>query len=429
MSKIVKVLGIEYAVNENLDVLNVTRGHYESRFLNDVGEQYINHGLSSGAQSKRIEVAKIIMYVHGICQLPPEKWDDLEIGYLDNDPSNLSPENIYPVYLKEIEYSEMPGYFYIPGYEQNVIKEDGSVFRLCRKNHYQPYMGSAKKPNLSGFYPFVRLDGVKGDERRYVHVLLALTFKNPPKDYPIKVVDHKNGNKLDFGLSNLRWVNSSQNNFLAGTEQGLKKDLIPVVVKDLVNNEITNHKSISEFAKTIQCSVMSVIDARKRYDQTYRQRWVIKEVSDNRSFDEIKNTKMISAATSNRNILAKNILTGEITSHETTMGCVRALGVNKKMVMRSLNGFGRIISNGYIFKLDDDNPWIDLDKYSVEIYRRGLQPTTVVYKLIDTLTNEETIHYGASGISELTGANERTVFMCAKYRKLYKNQYRIERLN
>lgn len=37
---------------------------------------------------------------------------------------------------------------------------------------------------------------------------------------------------------------------------------------------------------------MSVIDARKRYDQTYRQRWVIKEVSDTRSFDEIKNTKM-----------------------------------------------------------------------------------------------------------------------------------------
>lgn len=44
----------------------------------------------------------------------------------------------------------------------------------------------------------------------------------------------------------------------------------------------------------------------------------------------IKNTKMVTAATSNKNILAKNILTGEITSHETMMGCVRSLNVNKK---------------------------------------------------------------------------------------------------
>lgn len=77
----------------------------------------------------------------------------------------------------------------------------------------------------------------------------------------------------------------------------------------------------------------------------------------------------------------------------------------------------KTISNGHIFKLDDDNPWIDLDQYSVEIYKRGLQPTTVVYKLVDTTTNEETIHYGAGEISTLTGANERTVFMCAKYGK------------
>lgn len=429
MSKIVKVFGIEYAVNEDYEVLNITRGHYESRFMNENDEQYIVHGLSSGKQPKKIEVAKIIMYVNDKCHLPPEKWDSMKVGYLDKNPKNLSYGNLYPIYLEKIEYVDKPGYYYIPGYEQNVINEKGDVYRLKRKSHYSPYMGSANKLNLPNFYPFSRLDEVNGDERRYVHVLLGLTFKEPPEDYPNLVVDHKNGNKLDFSLENLRWVTSSQNNIVAGTEQGLKKDLIPVSVKDLSTGNVAHYKSLSEFAKTINCSPMAVIDARKRYDQTYRQRWVMKEESDSRTFEEIKNTKVITAAASNKHILAKNIITGEITSYETTMGCVRALNVNKKMIMRGLNGFAKTISNGYIFKLDDEQPWIELDEYSIEIYKRGLQPTTAVYKLTDTNTDEESIHYGTGTISELTSANERTAFMCAKYNRLYKNRYKIERLN
>jgi hypothetical protein len=46
----------------------------------------------------------------------------------------------------------------------------------------------------------------------------------------------------------------------------------------------------------------------------------------------------------------------------------------------------------------------------------------------DDNTDSTECRYGCE-ISTLTGANERTVFMCAKYGKVYKNQYQIERLN
>lgn len=82
---------------------------------------------------------------------------------------------------------------------------------------------------VTGIYPsqFIRSgypsavlskDGSRATQKiRPIHRLLAIAFIPNPKNY--KVVNHKNGNKLDYRLCNLEWCSVSHNNkhaFLTG---------------------------------------------------------------------------------------------------------------------------------------------------------------------------------------------------------------------
>jgi hypothetical protein len=59
-------------------------------------------------------------------------------------------------------------------------------------------------------YPIVKLTKPNGKfGSQYLHRLLAITFINQPPHK--KMVNHKNGNKLDYSLENLEWVTPSEN--------------------------------------------------------------------------------------------------------------------------------------------------------------------------------------------------------------------------
>jgi len=94
------------------------------------------------------------------------------------------------------------GYTPIKGYENYyVIGEDGEIVSL---RFYIPL-----KHSLSSGYPVVHLYKNKRAKTHTVHRLLAEHFIDNPDNLPL--VNHKNGNTLDFSLDNLEWVTASYN--------------------------------------------------------------------------------------------------------------------------------------------------------------------------------------------------------------------------
>lgn len=82
----------------------------------------------------------------------------------------------------------------------------------------------------------------------YIHRLMALTFLKNPENK--KIVNHKDGNKLNDTLENLEWVTSSENNIHA-IQNGLSTRSKKVVQYDSNMNKICEFNSIVECSKAI----------------------------------------------------------------------------------------------------------------------------------------------------------------------------------
>ena len=102
-------------------------------------------------------------------------------------------------------------------------------------------------------YPTVVIDGKKAT----LHRLLALSFIPNPNNLP--EINHLNGNKLDFSLSNLVWSSSSEN-----TQHAFNTGLIPkgekhpnsILTKEQVYRIKYELKHLSKWklAKMFNCS-------------------------------------------------------------------------------------------------------------------------------------------------------------------------------
>ena len=96
-------------------------------------------------------------------------------------------------------------------------------------------------------YPVVKLtkpDGTYGSQ--FLHRLLAICFINQP---PHKtMVNHKNGNKLDYSLENLEWVTPAEN-----AKHAFAKSLTRLPAKNMVRvrNKCTGelYQSMTEASK------------------------------------------------------------------------------------------------------------------------------------------------------------------------------------
>ncbi|KAK8877917.1 hypothetical protein M9Y10_004680 [Tritrichomonas musculus] len=64
------------------------------------------------------------------------------------------------------------------------------------------------------------------------HLLIARQFIDNPDNLPF--IDHLNHDRLDYHLSNLRWVSSSQNNFNKSSHRGVQYEFIDNLPKDSI---------------------------------------------------------------------------------------------------------------------------------------------------------------------------------------------------
>lgn len=98
-----------------------------------------------------------------------------------------------------------------------------------------------------GLYPTITYPG---PQTVHVHRLLAYMFVEKPEDFMDceYVVNHKDGVKTNFELSNLEWVTYSRNATHA-YETGLRNDNIPILVKDLRTSSYRRFYSLQECAR------------------------------------------------------------------------------------------------------------------------------------------------------------------------------------
>lgn len=101
-----------------------------------------------------------------------------------------------------------------------ILREDGKLFNVHTGEEFIP-----KNPN-TGYYRVRTPNGHK-----YVHRLVMELF-GPPKPGPEYEIDHRNQNRLDNDINNLRWVTRQENNYNKGNNRELGKRKCDISCKD-----------------------------------------------------------------------------------------------------------------------------------------------------------------------------------------------------
>ncbi len=96
--------------------------------------------------------------------------------------------------------------FYNDGDNTFVLTKDGRMIMLDNKNDLHPVI---LQPSLVGEYPYWTLMLRSGPTHVSCHRIMAETFLPNPTHLP--VVNHKDGNKLNWKLSNLEWCTQQYN--------------------------------------------------------------------------------------------------------------------------------------------------------------------------------------------------------------------------
>lgn len=108
--------------------------------------------------------------------------------------------------LKETADKTHVAYYHMPikGYEGlYTIDEFGNVYSIRRKCIVKPFV------NSSGYLRINLYDSTGKSKKHYIHRLVADTFISNPNH--LKIVNHKDCNKLNNHYINLEWCTQSEN--------------------------------------------------------------------------------------------------------------------------------------------------------------------------------------------------------------------------
>lgn len=131
------------------------------------------------------------------------------------------------------------GFRIIPGFTRFAVNELGIVKSVKS--------GKILKPSINSYgYPYVNVYDPDKNKWRSVtiHLLIARAFIANKDPVNLLFVNHKDGNKLNYCLSNLEWVSSSHNNQHAVCNS-LRSDNNPCRIKDVFTNQIKHYPSLS----------------------------------------------------------------------------------------------------------------------------------------------------------------------------------------
>lgn len=165
-----------------------------------------------------------------------------EVVFTDNNQWNYHPMNLIWGFAK----SSIDDWYRIPGFSWYLINESNQIWSRYSNGYLTPTLTEGRHATA-----YVSPDYKNGVGNSIaIHRLVAFSRIPYTRDVCRLDVNHIDGNKWNYEVTNLEWVTRRRNNIHA-QETGLKKDSNTIKVTDLSSNEISEYYSQATCAKAI----------------------------------------------------------------------------------------------------------------------------------------------------------------------------------
>lgn len=217
-------------------------------------------------------------------QLPIEFWHLVTVLFIDGNSRNSHPGNMIITYPEGgIECPEFPGMFYIPGFTQYVVNNDGTkviFLPFKRELAIQKYGVYESTKDMAGYTFFTPNRDVNGKKTTLgMHRAVALAFHPFSTKVDHQDVNHKDCNKSNNYFTNLEWRTRRDNN-LHATESGKRPDNHHVIVKSIFTGEERRYFSLWECARALGVHGQLILHrAKKEGRQVFSPGLLFKKVS------------------------------------------------------------------------------------------------------------------------------------------------------
>lgn len=241
----------------------------------------------------------------------------------------------------------------IPSFPKYAISKDGMIYDIVR-NKFRKISYIHRK------YPIIMIMNKRASTIA-VHILVALCWVSN-SDWGVKtVVNHLDGDKMNFISSNLEWCTSKENSEHAINTKLVTQSYI-IMIHNIVTGEITKCMSMTEACRIIGRSritstYQNIIGHGKIINNTYELKYE-HDKTPWKKLSDITNVKSIKV---DRVVICKNVITNK--TIKTKYSLLRdMLNCDRNHIYKMINSNGAYIISNWRCKLDNNLPFSKLNE-------------------------------------------------------------------
>lgn len=184
-------------------------------------------------------------------KVPDYLIDEMVVVFGDGDETNFATDNLRYSFRRPVECLTKPGFYYLPGFCNYVINEDGVLHSLYTNEDkiWTEHPGTENQNRRGGYLYASLVDDCDKATKITRHRAMLIVFRGLPNNWSALVCNHINGVKGDDRVDNLEWVTYKENNQHA-IDSGLRNNgCAAILVKNIKDDTITRYVSMEAAAK------------------------------------------------------------------------------------------------------------------------------------------------------------------------------------